>query len=186
MEPAHTGLHCAAWLSAVTEHQNWHHFLFTHKMTVTQDTRDRVWRCCGGCYAVCNIIQHHWFGGLSVRVWQSTCLESHTDVHVVPCIDCQTWNYAMDPGAGFTSSHLPQLARGTNGLWVRKTVCVLMCIWINKLQLPTFANMNQIFVSPLSEYSVKFLVTSRKLAKWGHCQLQAKLIKLWLGCSHYS
>ncbi|KAI4902724.1 hypothetical protein NFI96_031916, partial [Prochilodus magdalenae] len=47
----------------------------------TCDRRDRLWRRCGECYAACNIIQHDWFGGGSVKVWGGMLLEGLTDLH---------------------------------------------------------------------------------------------------------
>ncbi|KAI4899343.1 hypothetical protein NFI96_003900 [Prochilodus magdalenae] len=86
--PVLTGQHRRAPLAFVTEHQNWqiHHrrVLFTDKSMFylsTCDRRDRFWSRCGECYAVCNIIQHDWFGGGSVMVWGGISLEGHTDLH---------------------------------------------------------------------------------------------------------
>ncbi|KAI4874306.1 hypothetical protein NFI96_001220 [Prochilodus magdalenae] len=47
----------------------------------TCDRRDRLWGCCGECYAACNIIQHAWFGGGSVMVWGGIFLEGRTDLY---------------------------------------------------------------------------------------------------------
>ncbi|KAI4903486.1 hypothetical protein NFI96_009665, partial [Prochilodus magdalenae] len=47
----------------------------------TCDRRDRLWRLRGECYAVCNIIQHDWFGGGSVMVWGGLSLERRTDLY---------------------------------------------------------------------------------------------------------
>ncbi|KAI4883140.1 hypothetical protein NFI96_020584, partial [Prochilodus magdalenae] len=47
----------------------------------TCDRRDRLWRCPGECYAVCNIIQHDWFGGGSVMVWGGIFLDRRTDLY---------------------------------------------------------------------------------------------------------
>ncbi|KAI4897064.1 hypothetical protein NFI96_011413, partial [Prochilodus magdalenae] len=47
----------------------------------TCDRRGRLWRRCGECYAVCNIIQHDWFGGGSVMVWGGISLEGRTDLY---------------------------------------------------------------------------------------------------------
>ncbi|KAI4887612.1 hypothetical protein NFI96_008963 [Prochilodus magdalenae] len=69
-------------LAFATEHQNWqirHRrlVLFTDESRFylsTCDRCDRLWRRRGECYAVCNIIQHDWFGGGSVMVWGGTDL----------------------------------------------------------------------------------------------------------------
>ncbi|KAJ8381365.1 hypothetical protein SKAU_G00021430 [Synaphobranchus kaupii] len=68
--PVLTAQHHAARLAFAREHQNWQvrHWrpvLFTDESRFTLSTchrRERVWRCRGERYAVCNIIQHDRFG----------------------------------------------------------------------------------------------------------------------------
>ncbi len=81
----------AARLAFASEHQNqqvhyWRPVLFTDENKFTLSTRDRcerVWRCCGECYAVCKIFQHEWFGSGSVMVCGGISLECCTDLHVL-------------------------------------------------------------------------------------------------------
>ncbi|KAI4889174.1 hypothetical protein NFI96_009756 [Prochilodus magdalenae] len=82
---------CASFVyrAICTEHQSWqlrHRrlVLFTDESRFylsTCDRRDRLWRRRGECYAVCNIIQHDWFGGGSVMVWGGISLEGRTDLY---------------------------------------------------------------------------------------------------------
>uniref|UniRef100_A0A9J7X3I4 Transposase Tc1-like domain-containing protein n=1 Tax=Cyprinus carpio carpio TaxID=630221 RepID=A0A9J7X3I4_CYPCA len=69
--------HCPARLAFAREHQNWqvphwHPVLFADDIRFTLNTCDRcerVWRCCGKCYAARNTIQHDRFDSGSVMVW---------------------------------------------------------------------------------------------------------------------
>ncbi|KAI4896781.1 hypothetical protein NFI96_020094, partial [Prochilodus magdalenae] len=87
--PVLTGQHHRARFTFATEHQNWQNrhrclVLFTDESRFylsTCDSCDRLWRCCGECYAACNIIQHDWFGGGSVMVWGGISMEGRTDLY---------------------------------------------------------------------------------------------------------
>ncbi|KAI4894176.1 hypothetical protein NFI96_002720 [Prochilodus magdalenae] len=87
--PVLTGQHRRARLAFATEHQNWqirHRrlVLFTDESRFhlsTCDRHDRLWRRRGDYYAACNIIQHDWFGGGSVMVWEGISLEGRTDLY---------------------------------------------------------------------------------------------------------
>ncbi|KAI4903409.1 hypothetical protein NFI96_025899, partial [Prochilodus magdalenae] len=87
--PVLTGQHRRARMAFATEHQNWqicHRclVLFTDESRFylsTCDGRHRLWRRGGECYAACNIIQHDWFGGGSVKVWGGISLEGRTDLY---------------------------------------------------------------------------------------------------------
>ncbi|KAI4883132.1 hypothetical protein NFI96_032712 [Prochilodus magdalenae] len=87
--PVLTAQHHRARLAFAIEHQNWqirhwHPVLFTDESRFYLspcDRRDRLWRCRGECYAACNIIQHDWFSGGSVKVWGGISLEGRTDLY---------------------------------------------------------------------------------------------------------
>nr|ABV31711.1 transposase [Salmo salar] len=86
-----TAQHRAGRLAFAREHQDWQirHWrpvLFTDERRFTLSTcdrRDRVWRCCGECFAACNILQHDRFGGGSVMVWGGISLGGRTALHVL-------------------------------------------------------------------------------------------------------
>ncbi len=87
--PVLTAQHCGARFAFAIGHQNWQvrHWrpeLFTDESRFTLSTcdrRERVRRCHGEHYAVCNIIQHDRFGGGTVMVWGGISMKVYTHLY---------------------------------------------------------------------------------------------------------